>query len=274
LIELFALKRGVIKIFKALWGYRGFIFGLVARDFHARYLNSLLGSLWALFNPLSQILIYTLVFSQVMRAKLPGIDDVLGYSIYLCAGIIPWGYFAEALGRSQGIFIEQANLLKKVSFPRTTLPVYIFLSAGINFGLIFFIFIGFLALTGRMPGWPILAIIPLIIIQQGIALGLGVFFGTLNVFFRDVGQAMGIILQFWFWLTPIVYPLQAVPEKFYWLFSINPMYPVICSYQNIFLTNQWPLWQSVLPAVIWSILSLLIGYVVFMKLDKEMVDEL
>lgn len=248
--------------------------GMVSRDFHTRYLNSLFGSLWALFNPISQILIYTLVFSQVMKARLPGVNDALGYSIYLCAGLLPWGYFAEVLGRSQNVFLEQSNLLKKMSFPRTTLPVYICLSAGINFGIIFLVFLGFLAVTGRMPGWPVLAMVPLIIIQQGIALGLGIFLGTLNVFFRDVGQAMGIILQFWFWLTPIVYPLQAVPENYHWFFSINPMYAVIHSSQNIFLADQWPLWQSLLPAIVWAVLSLLLGYLVFTKLDKEMVDEL
>jgi lipopolysaccharide transport system permease protein len=247
---------------------------MVARDFHSRYLNSILGSMWAFVSPLSQILIYALVFSQVMRAKLPGIDDTLGYSIYLCAGIIPWGYFSEVLLRCPIIFIEQANLLKKVNFPRTTLPVYIFLSAGINFALIFLVFIGFLAIAGRLPGWSILAVIPLIIIQQGIALGLGIFLGTLNVFFRDISQAINIILQFWFWLTPIVYPLQAVPEKFYWLFSVNPMFSIIRSYQDIFLTNKWPLWQTLTPALLLAIFLLLIGHLVFVKLNREMVDEL
>ena len=99
---------------RALWRYRGFVWGLVARDFRARYLGSMLGASWAIAQPLAQIIVYTLIFSQVMGARLPNVRDPLGYSLYLCAGILTWGYFVEVLQRSQTIFLEQANLLKKV----------------------------------------------------------------------------------------------------------------------------------------------------------------
>lgn len=257
-----------------MFRYRGFLFGLVARDFRARYLNSALGSIWSVINPLTQILIYTLIFSQVMRAKLPGIEDTLGYSIYLCAGLITWQFFAEVINRSQTIFIEQASLLKKVSFPRSILPVFVFLSSSINFGILLLIFLGFLAVAGKWPGWSVLALIPLLILQQGLAAGLGVFLGTLNVFFRDVGHIMGIILQFWFWLTPIVYPVQAVPDRLQWLLTMNPMFAVVKGYQDIFLYGFWPQWGDLYPIAILSFVFLAAGYWTFVSLDKEMVDEL
>lgn len=257
-----------------MWQYRAFVFGLVARDFRSKYLNSVLGSAWAILNPLAQILVYTLVFSQIMQAKLPGIDDTLGYSIYLVAGLLGWQFFAEVLGRLQNIFIDQSNLLTKANFPRTSLPLYVVLSASINYVILMFIFIGFLIITGRAPDITIVAIIPLLIIQQTFAIGLGIFLATLNVFFRDIGHGTGIVLQFWFWLTPIVYPAQIVPEQFNWIITINPMTWVVQGYQNIFLYGEWPVWQDGSVIAVLAGIFVILGYFTFVKLDKEMVDEL
>ena len=196
---------------RALWRYRGFVWGMVARDFRGRYLGSVLGASWAVANPLAQIIIYTLIFSQVMGARLPNVHDPLAYSLYLCAGILTWGYFVEVLQRSQTVFLEQANLLKKVSFPRVTLPSYVFLSATVNFAISWGLFLAFLLVSGRWPGWLLVALVPLLIVQQALAVGLGLTLGVTNVFFRDMAQAVGVALQFWFWLTPIVYPLGRCP---------------------------------------------------------------
>lgn len=247
---------------------------MVARDFRSRYLNSVLGSLWAILNPLTQILIYTLIFSQVMRTKLPGVDDTLGYSIYMCAGILPWQFFVEVLSREQNVFLEHGTLLKKVNFPRSSLPVYTFLSAGINFIILYLLFLVFLVVVGKWPGLSLLAVFPLLILQIGLAVGVGIFLGTLNVFFRDVGHIIGIIMQFWFWLTPIVYPVQAIPDKFHWLLFLNPMAIITQDYQKIFLYRAWPDWENILPIFYIVIVFLALGYWTFIKLDKEMVDEL
>lgn len=126
--------------FTALWAYRGFVLGMVARDFRGRYLGSALGASWAIVNPLAQILIYTLVFSRVMHARLPNVQDPLAYSLFLCAGLLTWSYFVEVLLRNQMVFLEQANMLKKVSFPRITLPSYVFLSASVNFAIVWGLF--------------------------------------------------------------------------------------------------------------------------------------
>src|SRR3546814_999156 len=117
---------------RALWSYRGFILGSVKREFQSKYRNSLLGAAWTVLNPLAMILVYTVIFSQIMRAKLPGIDSTFAYSIYLCAGLLTWGLFAEIVGRSQNVFLEHANLLKKLSFPRLCLPVTLVLSSLVN----------------------------------------------------------------------------------------------------------------------------------------------
>ena len=259
---------------RALWQYRGFVISMVAREFNSRYLGSLLGSLWAVLNPLAMIFIYTVIFSRIMRAKLPGIEDSMAYGMYICAGLLPWTYYIELLGRFPNIFLDQASLIKKVNFPRITLPVIALLSSTINFVIIFSVFLAFLALTGRFPGWVILGFIPLLIIQQLFVVGFGILLGSINVFFRDVGQFLNVILQFWFWFTPIVYPMPILPEKVRLLLYLNPLVPLVQAYQNIILYHQWPEWSHFLPHAVGAGLALVGGFMVFSRLSGEMVDEL
>lgn len=247
---------------------------MVARDFRVRYLGSTLGASWAFLNPLAQILIYTLVFAGVMQTRLPNGRDPLGYSLYLCAGLLTWNYFVEVLLRSQTVFLEQANMLKKLSFPKVTLPSYVLLSASINFAIVWGLFLALLLISGRWPGWVLIALVPLLLIQQVLAIGLGLLLGVTNVFFRDVAQAVGIGVQFWFWLTPIVYPLSAVPGFARDLLALNPVYPLIASYQRIIVEHQWPAWVDLWPVCILAPVVAWISDVVFQHLSGAMVDEL
>jgi lipopolysaccharide transport system permease protein len=260
---------------RVLWAYRGFVFGSVKREFQLKYRNSLLGAAWTVLNPLAMIVVYTLIFSQVMQAKLPGVESTFAYSIYLCAGILTWGLFAEIVGRAQNIFLEHANLIKKLAFPRMTLPLIVILSASVNFAIIFGLFLLFLAVTGSFPGWSVLAMVPVLIIQVAFSVGLGITLGVLNVFFRDVGQFFGIFLQFWFWLTPIVYPASVLPESLQRVLPTwNPMAPIIAAYQGIFVTGQWPDWSTLkMPAVVALVLCAF-GLRLFRRRAGEMVDEL
>lgn len=258
----------------AIWSYRGFIWGNVRREFQARYRNSLFGSLWAILNPIATILIYTVIFSRLMRARLPGTNDTLAYSIYLCAGILAWGLFSEIISRCQTVFIENANMIKKLSFPRICLPAIVVLNASINFLIIFGVFFCFLILIGKFPGWVILAFPPLLIIQIALAIGLGIILGILNVFFRDVGQFVGIILQFWFWFTPIIYPMSILPESIQSLLPLNPMATLVTAYQSILLYAKWPEWTALVPTIIVAVFSCLLAMGLYRKRAGEMVDEI
>ena len=264
----------MMAIFRALWAYRGFILGSVKREFQSKYRNSLLGAAWTIINPLAMIIVYTVIFSQIMRAKLPGVDSTFAYSIYLCAGILTWGLFAEIVGRAQNTFLENANLLKKLSFPRLCLPVVVVANAGLNFVIIFGLFTVFLVLSGNFPGLPYLAVVPVLAVLIIFAIGLGITLGVLNVFFRDVGQFFGIFLQFWFWLTPIVYPASILPEKLQWLMNLNPMARLIAAFQVILVNGQWPNWYSLWPVVVLATLLCVIGFGLFRRHAGEMVDEL
>ena len=261
-------------LLQSLWHYRGFVLGSVQREFQSRYRNSLLGALWTIINPLAMIIVYTVIFSRLMQARLPGVDNDLGYGIYLCAGLLTWGVFAEMLGRSQAVFLEHANLLKKLSFPRICLPLVVVLNALLNFAIIFGLFLGFLLVTGNFPGWVVLGMLPVLLIQIVFAVGLGIILGVLNVFFRDVGQMTGIVLQFWFWFTPIIYPPSILPESAAALLKWNPMVPLIQAYQGIFVHAAWPQWGTLWPMALVSVLLCLFALSLFRKRAGEMVDEL
>ena len=259
---------------RAVWSYRGFVLGSVQREFQTRYRNSLFGAAWTILNPLSMIIVYTVIFSQLMQARLPGVDNGLAYGIYLCAGILAWGFFAEVIGRSQSVFLEHANLIKKLSFPRICLPLIVVLNASLNFAIIFALFLGFLLVTQNFPGWAVLGVIPVLLIQIAFSIGLGILLGVLNVFFRDVGQFVGIFLQFWFWLTPIVYPASILPEGIRPLIEANPIVPLISAYQGIFVYGQWPLWSTLWPSALLAGVLCLLAMRLFRKRSGEMVDEL
>ena len=263
-----------LDMLRALWGYRGFILGSVKREFQSKYRNSLLGAAWTVINPLAMILVYTVIFSRVMGAKLPGVDSTFAYSIYLCAGVLTWGFFAEITAGAQNMFLDHANLLKKLSFPRLCLPVIVVANASLNFAIIFGLFTLFLLFSGNFPGWSFLALLPVLTIQVAFAAGLGISLGVLNVFFRDVGQFFGVVLQFWFWLTPIIYPVTILPERFRPWMSLNPMARLIEAYQTILVTGQWPNWYALWPVALLALLLCALGFRLFRKHAGEMVDEL
>lgn len=257
-----------------LWRFRGFVTGSVSREFQARYRNSLFGAAWTILNPLSMIAVYTLVFSQVMRSKLPGVDSTFAYSIFLMAGLIPWGLFAEIVSRGQNMFLENANLIKKVSFPKACLPLILLLSSLTNFLIVLVLFLVVITLLGLAPGWSIAAMIPLVILEVVIAISLALILGVFNVFFRDAGQLTGIFLQFCFWLTPIVYAIDIIPEAYRGWLYLNPLVPLFTAFQAIFVQHAWPDWPSLVPTVLVAALLAAYAGIVLKKRAADMVDEL
>jgi lipopolysaccharide transport system permease protein len=256
------------------WDFRGFILASVKRDFVSRYLGTQLGFFWAVAQPLAMILIYTLIFAELMKPALPGHDSKFAYSIYLCAGVLLWQLFSDLLNRSVGIFVHNAGLLKKVSIPKLALPIIVALSGLSNYAVVLTLFFGFMFVIRSFPAGAVLAMIPILLLVVAFALGLGVLLGTVNVFYRDVEQSTSILLQFWFWLTPIVYPGRALPDILAAVLAWNPLWPLVNGVQTIFLENRVPDWSTLIyPAIVAAALMLL-GMLVFRKLSGEIVDEL
>jgi lipopolysaccharide transport system permease protein len=257
-----------------VWRYRGFISGSLKREFQSKYRNSLLGATWTVLNPLAMIVVYTVIFAQVMHSRLQGVDSTFAYSIYLCAGVLTWGLFAEITGRAQTVFLENANLIKKLQFPRICLPIIVVCNALLNFAIIFGLFTIFLLASGNFPGWVFLALVPVLLVLILFAIGIGMVLGVLNVFFRDVGQFFTILLQFWFWFTPIVYSPNILPEGVRDLLKYNPMAPVIMACQSILVYGRVPDWASLLPVTVLAVVFCVLGMQLFRKRAGEMVDEL
>lgn len=259
----------------SIWRYREFIYSCVKREFQAKYKGSIFGMAWAVLHPLAIIFVYTVIFSQVMRSKLAGMSDVpYAYSLYLCSGVLTWGLFTEMLTRCVNVFFDNANLMKKVFFPRICLPTIAVLSSFVNFAIAFSIFLVFLVIIGKFPGILFLTFFLVLFVQIIFTVTLGVGLGVLNVFFRDIGQFLAMILNFWFWFTPVVYPSTIVPKALQGLMNLNPMYHIIHSYQNIFVYHQKPefMWLGIV-----FVLSLILAYWslhLYHKHVGEMVDEL
>jgi lipopolysaccharide transport system permease protein len=268
------LRLRISDVARGAWAYRGFVSGSVRREFQSRYRNSLLGGAWTVLQPLSMVAIYTIVFSQVMQARLPGVSSTYAYGIHVCAGMLTWGLFAEIVGRGQTLFIDNANLLKKLSFPRICLPVISVLNALLNFAIIFGLFVAFLVVIGHFPGWPVVALLPILALEIALAIGLGMALGVLNVFFRDVGHSFGIVLQFWFWFTPIVYPATILPAGVRNIVSLNPMTGLIGATQEIFVAGRWPQWPALVPALVFSMLACALALRLVARRAGEIVDEL
>lgn len=259
---------------KSIWAYRFFILSSIKTEFKSRFARSKLGGFWMVLHPLAQVLVYALILSQIMKAKLPEVDSQYAYPIYILSGIVGWTLFTEIVNRLLNVFIENANLLKKMVFPKLALPLITIGSSFINFMILFvmmYIVFGFL---GHLPYHAIYWMPLLVLITIALGVGIGLFLGVINVFIRDVGQVMNIILQFWFWLTPIVYMTSIIPQKYHGLLMLNPMTGIIMGYQNVLLYDKSPdLKLLVYPSIV-AIVFLALALFVYKKANEDMADVL
>lgn len=251
----------------------GLLFELARRDFTERYAGSILGILWMFLWPLVMIAIYTLVFSRVMGAKLPGISSVYSYSIYLIAGILPWTAFANTVSRSSTVFVDKRHLLTKLQIFLPRLPLYVVLSETVTFGVSLAFYLLFLLFAGAGISWRALFFVPFVFaVQQIFAYALGFFFAVLNVFIRDLREFVGILIQVWFWMTPIVYMKSLVPEFAQSLLLWNPAVLFIEAYQDIFFFQRLPDFRSLLVLTLLGHLLLALAYFIFKRLEKDVRD--
>lgn len=259
---------------KGLWEYRSFIVTSIRNEFIARFARSRLGGLWMIIHPLSQVAIYALILSNVLAARLPGIDNKYAYALYLMAGVLAWNLFSEIVSRCLNIFIEQGNLMKKMRFPRIALPVIVLGSCLLNNLLLFVAVLVVFAALGQMPSFEMLWLIPLTLAVTALALGLGLVLGVLNVFVRDIGQVVPIILQVWFWFTPIVYSINIIPEDLRSAMAMNPMFGLVSAYHSVLVYQVPPSLDAISITVAASVGLMLLGLFMFRRAAPEMVDAL
>ena len=259
---------------KNLWAYRFFILSSIKTEFKSRFARNKLGGLWIVLHPLAQVLVYALILSQIMRVKLPEVDSQYAYPIYILSGIVGWTLFTEIVNRLLSVFIENGNLLKKMVFPKLALPLIAIGSSFVNFIILFVMMYVVFGFLGHLPFHVIYWMPLLVLITTALAVGIGLFFGVLNVFIRDVGQVMNIVLQFWFWLTPIVYMTSIIPQKYHGFLMLNPMTGIIMGYQNVLLYDKAPNLSLLIYPSIVAIIFLSLALFVYKKANEDMADVL
>jgi len=262
------------KTLNELWQTRHFIKSSIKNEFATRFARSRVGGLWMVAYPLAQIVIYAFILSAVMSARLPGIAGTYSYAIYLTAGILGWSLFTEVVSRSLSVFIDNGNLLKKMAFPRLALPAILAGSSLINNMLLLIVSLTVFTLLSHFPGISILWLPALTLLTLALALGLGLSLGIINVFLRDIGQIVPIILQFGFWLTPIAYVPQMIPEKVRFIIYINPMTGIIQAYQSVMVFGRQPDFILLIYPVVFTLLMAAIAAQLFRRAGDEMVDAL
>lgn len=259
---------------KTLWSFRHFVVTSIWGELKGRFARSKLGLLWSVLHPLAQATIFAVVLSEVLGAKLGNIDNKAAYPIYLVAGLAGWNLFTEILNRCLTIFVEYSDTLKKIAFPRLCLPLIIWGTAMINHILLVIAAAVVFAFLGHYPSasWLFLPIGMLLV--SIFAFGLGVFLGILNVFTRDVAHFFGIVLQIWFWLTPIIYSRDIIPKHLQSLIEINPMTALVGIYQNVMLYQRWPDIQLLVYPSALAIFFFILSFIVFRRASSDMLDAL
>lgn len=251
-----------------IYNYRQMLKSLVLTDLRTRYKGSVMGFLWTFLNPLLLLAIYSVVFSFIMR------QNIENYPMFLFCAMLPWTFFSSSIQSSAGIIMRNSNLVKKIYFPREILPLSVIIAGVINyfFGLV--ILIPSLLLTGVQINLSLLAFPLILFVQTLLTLGIGLIVSAMNVYFRDLEHIIAIVLQAAFYITPIIFPISMVPKEFQALFSLNPMTEIIQAYRNIFYYGIMPDFMHLSLYLLYSSMVLVIGWVIFNKMQKSFAEEI
>lgn len=237
------------------------IYVLTQKELKVRYKHHVLGYLWSVANPLAFATIYFLIFKLVMKVK---VDD---FPIFLISGLFPWQWIANSAGVAPMTFIGNGSLIKKVKFPRNTLSFVVVLQDMIHFLVAIPIVVVFLFIFNKTPSWSWLLGVPLLsLIQLGFTYAINLFFATTNLFFRDMEKLVQIAITFLFYLTPIVYKAEMVPERFQIYLLLNPAAPLIISWRELFLNNHLS-WLHIGVSFTWSMALVILAQYTYKKLS-------
>lgn len=256
-----------MKIFKELYQYRELLKTNVKKEIRGKYKGSVLGVLWSFLNPLLMVAVYAIVFPYLMRSTQEH------YLIFLITGIIPWIFFTTVVTSGCNCVWINGGIIKKVYFPREILPLSVVLSALVNFLISCFIILVFVIFGGVGISIHLLWLPVIAIIQSMLSLGLLFILSAINVYVRDIEYIVQFIMNLLFYATPIVYDITMIPEKFRWVFNLNPMAHLLAAYRAIFYSKTMPDLKSLGIIGIISFVVLIVGYKIFKKLEKGFAEE-
>jgi ABC-type polysaccharide/polyol phosphate export permease len=260
--------------FRLLIAHRATIEAFVRRDIRGRYVTSVMGLSWAIIQPLALLLLYTFVFSYLLRLRFGASGSTGDFAMYLFCGMLPWLAFAEGVTRSTHVVLEHAHLIKKVVFPSEILPAYVVVSALVMEAVGLAVFLLVRLVATRELGWTLLLLPIVVLLQFLLTVGLGWLLACLNVFLRDVGQLLGLGMTLWMFLTPIFYPPEMIPDRVRWLLAANPMYHLVQAYRDLLIEQRLPHPGGIGMLTLAALAAFVIGHWAFRRSKPAFVDVL
>lgn len=257
-----------VKIIKELITYRSMISMLVKKNLRGRYKASVLGFAWTFINPLLQLLVYTLVFSVVMRS------NIEKYYLFLFVALIPWIAMSSSVLEGANSVTSQSSLVTKIHFPRQVLPITSVTTCFVNMLLCMLVVLAVCLIMNGINFAALPFLIPVFLVEYLLALGIAFLVSGLNVYFRDLEHILGVFVMAWQFLSPIMYSIDQVPLSLHRIFNLNPISAIITAYRDILYYKVYPDMRSLIYPLCISILILLLGWFSFNKLEKHFAEEL
>jgi lipopolysaccharide transport system permease protein len=253
---------------REMWGYRELFYFFTWRDIKVRFKQTALGAAWAVLQPLLTMVVFSLFFGKL--AKVP--SDGIPYPLFSLAALVPWTFFANALTQSANSLVQNANLVKKVYFPRLALPVSSVLSGIVDFALAFLVLLGMMFAYGMVPSWKILWLLPLSLLAVVTSLGAGLWLSAINVQYRDVRYTLPFLTQLWLFATPVAYPSSLLQEPWRTLYGINPMVGVVEGFRWALLDTNTAPGPTLIVSSLTALAILLAGAYWFRRMEKTFAD--
>lgn len=251
-----------------VWEYRELLYFLVWRDIKVRYKQTAIGAAWAICQPLLTMMIFAVIFGRF--AKIP--SDNVPYPIFAFAGLLPWTYFSQSIARSGMSLVSDANLIRKIYFPRLIIPAAAVVAPLVDFILSFLILLVMMAWYRVTPGWATATLPLFMCLAVAAACGVSLWLSALNVRYRDVGHAIPFLVQFWMYASPIVYPVSLIPERWRTLYSLNPMVGVVEGFRWGLLSKPNPDFQAIGVGCVVTVIVLVSGLVFFKRMERVFAD--
>jgi ABC-type polysaccharide/polyol phosphate export permease len=263
----------LIKELHAVIKWHELLWQMVGREVKARYKQSILGYFWVILNPLAQMLVMSFAFSIIMRIPTNASSNI-PYSVFLFVGLLPWTLFSNSLSFASGSLVGSAPLITKIYFPRTILVLATIIAKIIDFLFALSVLVFYMIAYQIPVNANILWVIPIFIIQQIFTLGLSLFLAAANLLYRDVQYLLNLLLVLWMYLTPVIYPVDIVPEQYKFVFQLNPMAVIINAYRQTILGGGVPNYSSLTIALFVSIITLIFGLSYFKSREKIFADNI
>jgi len=253
---------------KLMWYYRELLWNLAYREINQRYKQSVLGYAWVILNPLFQLIVMNFVFSVVLNVPSQGVPFI----IFLTVGLLPWNFFVSSLTSASNSLVGNSNLITKIYFPREILVYSTIIAKFVDFLFSCIVLVVFFTLFKTNISLTALWVIPIFSIQIIFTMGLSLILASFNLFYRDIQYLLSLITMLWMYLTPIMYPVDIIPERYRFIFSLNPMSVIINAYRQTILGGGQPNYSSLSIAFFMSLFVLVFGFYIFKKSEGQFAD--